>query len=531
MWVAIPPTIVAVQEIVLPPKGCRRKFEDSESRDLLAPSADYLGPVLCTLFIQLEGANAHMTSAESVYRRSPQWLQTALLNVHAWRIGKHRFGPRLEAAVNGLLERERWPASQMRSYQDERIRAMVLLAHEKSPYYRKLMAEVGVHPTDIRGAADLPKLPLLTKETIRSQGEDLLTERRHRRSWVEGHTSGTTGSPLALWYDRETCVMTNAVDYRQKRWAGMGHEDWIAMFLGRVVVPPQQTAPPFWRANVVHRQLWCSSFHLSGSNLEHYVDEIRRRGIRFLEGYPSTLYIIAKHLTGQGRTLPMQAVFSSSETLHTIQREAIETAFGCPLFDFYGHAERVLFATECEYHAGKHLSEEFGYCELVDEDGQPVRDGETGYLVGTSLHNTAMPMLRYRTGDLSALEVGACPCGRTSRRIRNVTTKAEDTVVTPDGRLISPSILTHPFKPFDQIIESQIIQTRIDHLLVKVVPSAEFTDVDEQKLIAGLRERLGPEVHVQIERVTEIPREASGKFRWVISHVDHSCRVRWQDGV
>jgi phenylacetate-CoA ligase len=304
--------------------------------------------------------------------------------------------------------------------------------------------------------------------------------------------------------------------------------DWVGLFLGRVIVPIGQQRGDFWRRNHVQRQLWFSTFHMSEQNLPRYVEEIRRSRLRFLEGYPSTLFILASHLRRRGEALPMRAVFTSSETLHAVQRETIEAAFDCKLFDFYGLAERVLFATECEAHTGKHIAEEFGVTEVVDREGQPVPPGKPGLLVGTSLHNLATPMLRYRTSDVSRIEIAPCPCGRTLRRISDVTTKAEDIIVTPDGRMISPSILTHPFKPFDQIVMSQLVQERVDTLRVRVVPSSRFSEQEQQSLLRALQERLGKEMRIDLELVQDIPREKSGKFRWVISRVDHSNLVNWE---
>ena len=466
-------------------------------------------------------------NAEQVYRASPGWLQTVLLNVHAWQIERHRYGRPFRAAVDALRAQERWPREKLREYQDARLRVVVQTAYDHSPYYRRVFDRLRLRPSDIRTVADLVKLPLLTKQDVRDHGADLMTSRTPRPGWLHGHTSGTTGSPLGLWYDRETCILNNAVDRQHKIWAGMRGGDWAGMFLGRVVVPLKATRPPFWRANAVQRQVWFSSFHMSEDNLEAYVEEIRRRSLRALEGYPSTLFILARYLLRTGQRLPMRAVLSSSETLHAAQRESIEAAFECPLSDFYGLAERVLFACECEAHDGKHLAESYGVTEVVDDEGRPVPAGEPGYLVGTSLHNLAFPMLRYRTSDVSALRVEPCQCGRTSHRIRDVTTKAEDIIVTPDGRLISPSILTHPFKPLDQIAESQIVQPALDRLEVSIVPTAEFTPAHRASLIGALRDRVGPGMTITVTEVDHIPRERSGKFRWVISRVPHPCSISW----
>lgn len=460
-----------------------------------------------------------MSAAERVYRGSPPWLQTVLLNAHALRIERHRYGPRCSHALDALLEQDRWPAERLRALQDSRLRAIIRHAYAHSPWYRRTLDEAGVRPAMIRGIADLPLLPLLRRADVREHAAALATG-GSRRGWLHGGTSGTTGSPLSLWYDRATCVMTNAVDLRQKRWAGVGPGEWIGVLLGRIVVPTDHERPPFWRTNAVQRQLWLSSFHMSPDTLPLYVEELRRRRIAVLEGYPSAIYTLARFLAQRGAVLPMKAVFTSSETLHGVQREVMERAFGCPVFDYYGLAERVVFATECEYHY-KHIAEEYGHAEITDSAGRPVPDGQPGFLTGTSLHNTAMPMIRYVTSDITRIEPGTCPCGRTLRRMADVTTRAEDAVLRPDGRVIPPPALTHAFKPYPGILRSQLIQETATRVRVKVVADATFGAPEERGVVELLRERLGPDMAIEIEHVAEIPAGPGGKFRWVVSNVAH----------
>lgn len=472
-----------------------------------------------------------MTSIEGLYARVPAWAQTILLNAYAAGIHRHRYGASYRRKIEALRDREQWTTDRMRAFQDERVRAIVRLAYDRTSHYREVMDSAGLVPDDITGVSDLPKLPVLTKTFVRDSGARLRTRDRPARGWLKGHTSGTTGSPLDVWYDRELCVLNNAVDWRQKSWGGMVHTDWVGLLLGRVVVPTDHKRPPFWRRNRVLRQVWYSSFHLTGDNLDLYVRHMRQSGLRFLEGYPSTMFILARHVLSSGSTLPMKAVFTSSETLHAVQKETIEEAFECPVFDFYGAAERVVFATECEHHGGKHLADSYGFAEIVDEAGDPVPDGQPGRLIGTSLQNVAMPMLRYDTGDIASLSTEPCACGRSLRRMSDVSTKAEDLVVTPNGRIVSPSVLTHPFKPFHQIEKSQILQPDLSTLIVKIVPGDEFTEEHERLLQDGLRSRLGPGMTIRIQHVDDIPREASGKYRWVISSVAHDFAVPWEEEV
>lgn len=469
-----------------------------------------------------------MAYADRIYQRSPLLVQTLLLNAYALNLHRVRFGSGFRALLADWEKSQWWEATKLRAMQDDRVRELVAYAAEKVPLYARRWSDHGVVTSQIQGVADLPKLPLVTKTDVREEGRELLA-----RPWAgpltHGHTSGTTGSPLALSYDRATEVANNAADWRQKRWAGLEFGGWCGLILGRVAVPLSQRRPPYWRVNYVQRQVWFSAFHMSEDNLPHYVDAIRGRGLRFLEGYPSTLFILARHLLRRGKQLPLQAVLTSSETLHAAQRESFEAAFQCRVFDFYGAAERVIFAGECDKPGRKHLFDEYGVTEFVDDEGQLLPDGRAGYMVGTSLYNRAMPLIRYRTGDVSRRETSGCACGRGLGVLSDVATKAEDIVVTPDGRYISPSVLTHPFKPFDQILKSQIIQDAPDHLDVLIVPSTAFTESHRSELEAGLRARVGDAMRVETRLVDEIPAEASGKFRWVICRVPHGCAVNWRE--
>jgi len=130
-----------------------------------------------------------------------------------------------------------------------------------------------------------------------------------------------------------------------------------------------------------------------------------------------------------------------------------------------------------------------------------------------------MPLIRYVTSDMTTLRREPCACGRGLDRMDAVTTKAEDLVTLKDGRLISPSVLTHPFKPLDCIEGSQIVQTAPDALTVRIVPGPSYTPAHTAHLVAALQERLGADVRVEVEMVDRLEPSANGKFKWVISHV------------
>ncbi len=456
---------------------------------------------------------------EKLYAAVPPFVQSLLVTSYAVSIHLERYGEQFRRQLEELEKTQWFSPEELVEYQNRKLRALVGHAYLTVPYYRWVMQKRNLTPADIRTGEDLHKLPVLTKTEVRKHQKHLLSSAYRKGQLIHGHTSGTTGSPLEFYWDKQMCVFNNAAFWRQARWAGLNPGDRFAVALGRTIAPTTQKKPPFWRMNYLHNQLWISSFHLSEGNLRHYIDKLQKFQPLALECYPSTAYIIARYLESRNETFPVKAVLTSSETLFPFQREVIEKSFDCRVYDYYGLAERVVFASECDRHEGRHLNMEYGICEILDGDNNPLEGKKEGYVVGTSLHNYAMPFIRYRTSDLSAMKKKNCSCGRALPLIEDITTKAEDIIVTPTGNFISPSILTHPFKPMKTIRMSQIVQDKIDHILIKVVPEPEYSRKDASMLLMEFRKRVGPRVHVDLEEVPDIPRMASGKFKWVISKI------------
>lgn len=460
-----------------------------------------------------------MNKLQRIYDIMPYPIQSILLNIYALSIHLERYGKPFSLAFEELLQTQWFSPEQIRQYQFERLKSLIEHAYNTVPYYRKLYDTHGVKPEEIKNLDDISKLPILTREEVQSFGDQLISSQYTKQKLVHGHTSGTTGSPLTCYWDKQTCIYNNAADWRQKLWGGIKYGEGIALFLGPKIVPSKKNKPPFWQHDRIHNMLWMSAFHLSEAYLPHYLEKLQRFHPAAIEGYPSTIYILARYLKRIRETLPVKAVFTSSETLLPTQKSLIEECFQAPVYDFYGIAERVAFASQCAEANEYHLNFELAVNEIVDADGNPVKPGKEGYLVGTSLFNYGMPFIRYKTSDVTAIETDQCSCGRYMPRFSGVATKDEDIVVTPEGTLVSSSVLTHPFKPFDVILESQILQEEIDFIRVKIVPRDDFTEKDSEHLIVALHERLGSKVRIELEFVEYIPRTSSGKFRWVISKV------------
>lgn len=456
---------------------------------------------------------------ELIYHRLPVALQNAVVAWRGRQMYRLRFGSDYAPVARFLEESERWSREEHRAYQEERLRMVVEHAWETVPYYRDVMDERKLKPSDIRTADDLHKLPLLTKEEVRTQCDRLISRDYPKKSLRQVWTSATTNSPLPVYWDHAVDLMNHACYMRARKWAGVPFGVPFASMHGGPAVPITQQGPPFWRYNPKWRQVFFSTLHLSDANLVHYVAELRRFGAQCLETYPSCAYVVAKHLESRGDHLPLKAVILTGEPLFQTEREAIEERFQAPIFDAYGQAERVTFASECDRHEGLHLAEEYGITEFLDEDGEPVTAGKPGLIVGTGLHNMAMPLLRYVVGDVGALSTEPCSCGRAHRLMKGLTSRVGDLLVTPDGRMLPSRMISWAVRPIKDVVLWRVTQERPDAILIEVVRDRPLEESELEGAREYLSRRLGPEVRPTIVRVDDLPRTARGKFRHAISKV------------
>ncbi|MFQ5458381.1 MAG: hypothetical protein ACE5FC_08020, partial [Myxococcota bacterium] len=266
---------------------------------------------------------------ESLYGAGPDWFQRLALNAYGWKIRRERFNAAYDRMQRIMAANEQRSREDISALQDDAVRALLAHAFKRVPYYNEVMRERGLTPADFRCAADLQRLPILTKDLLRSRFADLISRDYRPGDLAKGSSSGTTGSPVTVLWDRRVEVANNAAHWRARRWAGFLFGAPYASLLGRTIVPIRRDGPPFWRWNAFWKQLLLSSFHLHEKNLPLYLKAMAARKVRFLDAYPSTGYVLARFLVESGRTFPLEAVVLSSETLLPFQRETIEQAFDC----------------------------------------------------------------------------------------------------------------------------------------------------------------------------------------------------------
>lgn len=454
---------------------------------------------------------------ESTYARLPIFLQNAV----CWYVGRKqaelRFGTLFDGHVESLLRSEWWGAGEIEAYQNERLRQLIAHAYENVKFYRDRMRELKLTPNDIRTLEDLPKLPILTKEDVRNNLEQLVSTKTRKGDLVPRHTSGTTGKSLHFYATRASTAFQWAVWRRHQTRFGITPRALHANFTGRVVVPINQMSPPYWRWNRPMRQALITMQHLTPEKIGHIVSFLNDNEFEFYSGYPSIIHAFAVAAMEEGLTLtsPPKAVITGAENILEYQRRDIRKFTGAVITDQYGLSEGCANASQCPEFA-YHEDFEFGIFECVEsstsEDGR-----KTGGIVCTGFANPHFPFIRYEVGDIATWETPhkQCPCGRHSKMIVGFDGRIDDYVITPEGNQIMR--FDYVFKDAGNVKESQIVQDKLGEIRVRIVRRPSYDARDEQFINDEIHRWISPAIKIDFEYVNEIEKEPNGKFRAVRS--------------
>lgn len=416
----------------------------------------------------------------------------------------------------------RWSTDECTAYQFDKLRTLLIDAASHVPYYRELFARIGFDPhADFRELADLTALPILTKSDIRRHAGALQRSPRPRRSICE-RTSGSTGEPLAVWISPAQIAVEKATVWRH--WRGLGYRFRDPVAIVRTYVP--RDGEPLWRYDRLRNFLFLSAYHLDRHNATIFLQRLLRFRPKFLRGYPTSLAILADAAHDHGVHMQgIRAILTASETLTVDTRSHLTQTFDAPVSDWYGLAEQVISAAQCHAGEGMHCHDDYGFWELV-----PLADGSgRSRIIGTNLHNTAMPLIRYDTGDLTTgLIDQPCPCGNTMPRIAGIAGRQDDELIGSDGRRIPAVSFYSVFRDFPTVRRFQMIQRRPTEIEVRL--DADAFDLTQRRiLLRALAERLGRGMSIRIIRGKSFERSPQGKRRTVISHVRNRLRQTEKD--
>jgi len=457
------------------------------------------------------------SSLESIYIKSPIWVQNLLINIKGFSVERDQRGGFYPIGLKKVIDRNNWSADQFRSYQEVHLKKILSLAEKSVPYYRTLFKNNGFNSSYFKNLSDLKRLPLLSKNSLRQNPFIFVNEFIDKKGLRQFQTTGTTGTPLRIYATKKIRQYNYAFFDAYQLSLGIHPREKRATFGGRLICNYAQKKPPYWRYVAAQKNLMFSSYHLNDDNMNYYVDKLLKYQPKIIDAYPSSIYTLAKFTlkNGQSGLVKPKLIITSSETLFDEQREVIEKAFGCPVADQYGSVEMCIFVGQCS-EGSYHYRPDFGIVELVNQDGRPVEPGEIGEIVCTGLINDVMPLIRYRIGDLGIFSNKTCSCGLKTPIFKKIVGRIDDMIITPDGRRIGR--MTPILKGFP-VREAQYIQRSINELKIKIVKDQGYCDNTTSQITTEIRKRIGTQMVVTFEFVDKIDRGKGGKLKTVISEV------------
>ncbi|MCL4694888.1 MAG: phenylacetate--CoA ligase, partial [Candidatus Hydrogenedentes bacterium] len=320
-------------------------------------------------------------------------------------------------------------AEQLRALQLDRLRATVARAYEHVGLFRSRMQERGLNPDDLTELGDIAQLPLYVKNDLRDTYPFGLFASPMEEIVRLHASSGTTGKPIVVGYTREDVEVWSNVMVRAFAAYGLHHGDVIqnsygyGLFTGGL------------GAHYGAEALGATVIPTSGGNTDRQLTVLRDFNVTAICCTPSYFLRLIERAGELGmnmHTLPLKVGVFGAEPWTEGMRQRIEAESGIKAYDIYGLSEIIGpgVGAECYCQDGLHIFEDFFYPEILDpETLEPLPDGEEGELVLTTLSKRAMPMIRYRTRDITAIHPEPCPCGRTIRRIRRISRRSDDMLI------------------------------------------------------------------------------------------------------
>lgn len=457
-----------------------------------------------------------------IYEKSPSFIKNCIDNL----LGRLPYDILLGKEYTNtlkLLNKENGKSREEHNiYQLNELKKILIHSYEHVPYYTELFTSVNFNPYEIKKASDIEIIPFLTKDLIEKNFNRLIATNIDPQYIKFNSTSGTSGHQLRFAFDKRT--------YYSREWAYI-HYLWKRIDFkygkNKMATLRNDLLPDgmLYKYDSRNRSLILDSYHLIPSNIEKIIKKLDEDKIEFIHTYPSTIYILAKYMLTHSiiLTTSPKAIIVTSEMLYDGQKEIIETAFKSKVYTFYGHSERAALASWCEKSTHYHIQSEYGYIELVADDGNVITDADNiGEIVCTGFNNYVMPFIRYKTADYSSYcKNQQCECGREYVLLNNIEGRwKQDSLVGKDGNLISDTAINMHSMIFTNVEKFQFVQYQKGFCDLLIVKGENYSSNDEKIIIEEVNKKIADSINMTIKYVDDIERTTAGKYRYIIRKFD-----------
>jgi phenylacetate-CoA ligase len=420
-----------------------------------------------------------------------------------------------------MIRRAYWSQARLADYQLKKLREIVRYSYDHVPFYHRKMEELSVRPYDIRSLSDLNRLPVLSKDEIRANSKEIVSDEYDTNRLRALYTSGSTGKPLHIYVTKKEDMIRKVKHLRANVGCGQKPRDrWVAL-----------TSPShFSEASRIQRILRIYSpcaFISVFDDLNKQFSVLEKVKPDVLGGYSSSVLLLAKEAVKRDSKIKPRLIFTGAEIIDSRSRNFIEESFDAPIFDQYATIEFERVAWQCEERSEYHIDADLVITQFVDENGEEVAPGERGQIVCTSLFSYAMPFIRYTVGDVGVPSDGKCNCGRCLPLMKVIEGRKDSMLLLPDGRLLSPFTIlmtVSQFKMINDVDQFRFIQRDTDRFLLQIKKKNDKVDekIMEKEFVAHIKKSLNVDAFdpkFEVVFVDEIPLDKSGKFSPVVTEL------------
>jgi len=416
------------------------------------------------------------------------------------------------------LKKSQWSSKrEIREAQNRSLKALIRYAYNTVPYYRRMLRKRGLKGDDIKDIEDLQKLPILERNDVQDNLENLISTSYPKKNIRKGNTGGSTGEPLMFYTTRENRAWSNAARYLAWRWAGFEWGDKYAQFFGYPLDLQTYESVKGKVEGLIRRRLSFNAYRWSEADMENFAYKIVKSQPKVIYGNAVPVALMAEFIEEREiKGIQPKSVIIDSNKLFEREVATIERVFQCPVWWNYHNRENGTFASECSEHSGYHLFAQNFIFEFLRE-GDVVAPGETGNIAVTDLHNYAMPFIRYDVGDIGTYSNQVCVCGRSLPLMTELQGRRCDILVTETGNLVlGPFYQFERFFDIANIRQYQVVQETRRRIRVKVVADKGYSDRDTERIRDLIHFIMGKNMEVDINIVGSISPSKSGKRRTVI---------------
>ena len=405
----------------------------------------------------------------------------------------------------GLVNNQWLSRDRINQIQERKLQLLLRHAYATVPYYRALLDEAGVAPQQIESLKDLKKIPVTRKADLQEIDLQLIVSSLfHLRNLKRECTSGSTGQPFGIYYEHDFVTLRNLLFLRALNAVGYRIGQKILLITDTRNKHSKNILPGWHYAAILESP-------------QHHLNLLNRFKPAVLYGCKTSLKLLAEHALEVASVDHRPGkIISTAESLDKATRTQLAKTFDAEVYDFYGLSEMGIVGWECRAHTGYHLAEDATIVEY-----QPADDiAGASKLVMTNLNLYAMPLIRFETGDLVLPGTNkSCPCGRTFSQFEQVEGRIADVIQKKNGAKISPYRLTCALETIAGLKTYQVIQKNLDSILVKFVPVPFEKGVKEEQIRHTVETVLGDDIHILIEKATELAIIPGRKFRVVESRL------------